>query len=290
MLNFVVIGDWGRKGTPDQRAVADGMARVAERLDSRFVVTTGDNFYDHGVSSLHDAHWRESFEDVYTSPALQIPWYAVLGNHDYQGCIQAQIDYGQFHPRWHLPARYYAGEQAIDATATALLVFLDTSPFVLRYQVEGPEYIQSLRGQDTDAQLAWLQTTLATSNARCKLVFGHHPIYSASPFHGDTLELQHRLLPLLHTHQVQAYICGHEHDLQHLVADGLDYVVCGVGAEHRETGWRNASRCSVSTLGFSTVSLTVNRLCIEFYNAQGQRLYDVDKRLGSVTQPVALTS
>jgi acid phosphatase len=290
MLNFVVIGDWGRKGTPDQRAVADGMARVAERLDSRFVVTTGDNFYDHGVSSLHDAHWRESFEDVYTSPALQIPWYAVLGNHDYQGCIQVQLDYGQFRPRWCLPARYYAVEQAIDATATALLVFLDTSPFVLRYQVEGPEYIQSLRGQDTNVQLAWLQTTLATSKARCKLVFGHHPIYSASPFHGDTLELQHRLLPLLQTHQVQAYICGHEHDLQHLAVDGLDYVVCGAGAEHRETGWRNASRYSVSTLGFSTVSLTADHLRIEFYNAQGQCLYDADKRLGSVPQPVALTS
>jgi tartrate-resistant acid phosphatase type 5 len=290
MLNFVVIGDWGRKGTPGQRAVADGMARVAERLDSRFVVTTGDNFYDHGVSSLHDAHWRESFEDVYSSPALQIPWYAVLGNHDYQGCIQAQLDYGQFCPRWRLPARYYAVEQAIDATATALLVFLDTSPFVWRYQVAGPEYMPSLRGQDTDVQLAWLQTTLATSSAQCKLVFGHHPIYSASPFHGDTLELQHRLLPLLQTHQVQAYICGHEHDLQHLAAGGLDYIVCGAGAEHRETGWRNASRYSASTLGFSTVSLTADRLHIEFYNAQGQRLYDADKRLGSVPQPVALTS
>lgn len=290
MLNFVVVGDWGRKGTPNQRAVADGMARVAERLDGRFVVTTGDNFYDQGVSSLHDPHWRESFEDVYASPALQIPWYVVLGNHDYQGCVQAQLDYGQSSPRWRLPARYYAVEQAIDATATALLVFLDTSPFVSRYQVEGPEYMKSLRGQDVDVQLAWLHATLAASTARCKLVFGHHPVYSASPFHGDTLELQHRLLPLLQTHQAQAYICGHEHDLQHLAVDGLDYVVCGAGAEHRETGWRHDSRYSVSTLGFSTVLLTAERLRIEFYNAQGQRLYNADKRLGAVPQPVALIS
>jgi acid phosphatase len=83
-------------------------------------------------------------------------------------------------------------------------------------------------------------------------------------------------------HQVQAYICGHEHDLQHLVAGGLDYVVCGAGAEYRDTGWRNASRYSASTLGFSTVSLTADRLRIAFHNAQGQRLYDADKRLGSV--------
>jgi acid phosphatase len=80
-------------------------------------------------------------------------------------------------------------------------------------------------------QLAWLHATLAASTARCKLVFGHHPVYSASPFHGDTLELQHCLLPLLQMHQVQAYICGHEHDLQHLAVDGLDYIVCGAGAD-----------------------------------------------------------
>lgn len=290
MLNFLIIGDWGRKGTPGQCAVADGMTRVAGRLRSRFVVTTGDNFYDRGVSSLHDAHWQESFEDVYTSSALQIPWYVVLGNHDYQGCIQTQLDYGRSCPRWYLPARYYAVEKAIDATATALLVFLDTSPFVGRYRVEGSEYIESLRGQDTEVQLAWLEATLAASRAQCKLVFGHHPIYSASPFHGDTLELQHRLLPMLHAHHVQAYICGHEHDLQHLEADGVDYVVCGAGAEWRETGWRDLSRCSVSTLGFSAVSLTADRLHIEFYNAQGQRLYDAGKRLGTLPKTIALTS
>jgi acid phosphatase len=291
LLNFLIIGDWGRKGTPGQCAVAHGMARIAERLESRFVVTTGDNFYDHGVSSLHDAHWRESFEDIYTAPALHIPWYVVLGNHDYQGCIQAQIDYGASNSRWRLPARYHAVEQVIDATATALLVFLDTSPFVDRYRTEGSaEYMEHLRVQDVELQLAWLQATLAASKARCKLVFGHHPIYSGSPFHGDTLELQERLLPLLQAHRVQAYICGHEHDLQHLVADGIDYIVCGAGAEWRETGWRDNSRCSVSTLGFSAVSLTANRLHIEFYNAQGQRLYDTAKRLYARPETAVLIS
>src|SRR5215813_9028063 len=111
MLNFLILGDWGRKGTPGQLAVADGMARVAEQLKSRFVVTTGDNFYD-GVTSLHDAHWQESYEAVYHRPSLQIPWYVVLGNHDYQGSVQAQLDYAYLSARWCLPARYYAVEKA----------------------------------------------------------------------------------------------------------------------------------------------------------------------------------
>lgn len=278
MLNFLIVGDWGRKGTPGQLAVADGMARVAERLESRFVVTTGDNFYD-GVTSVHDAHWRESYEAVYNSPSLQIPWYVVLGNHDYQGCVQAQLDYVYLSARWRLPARYYAIEKAIDATASALLVFLDTSPFLSSYQPNGPEYIESLRGQDPESQLTWLHPTLAASKAAWKLVFGHHPIYSASPFHGDTFELQHRLLPILHAHHVQAYICGHEHDLQHLVTDGVDYFVSGAGAECRESGWCSYSRYSVSESGFGAVSLTEDRLRVEFYDANGKRLYDAGKRL-----------
>jgi acid phosphatase len=286
-LNFLIVGDWGRKGTPGQRSVAGGMARIAKRFESRFVVTTGDNFYDHGVSSLHDAHWQESFEDVYTSPALQIPWYVVLGNHDYQGCIQAQLDYAASNPRWHLPARYHAVEQAIDATSTALLVFLDTSPFVASYRAESPEFMESLQGQDSEAQLAWLRETLAASQASCKLVFGHHPIYSASPFHGDTHELQECLLPLLHEYRAQAYICGHEHDLQHLVVDGIDYIVCGAGSEWRATGWRANSRCSVSTLGFSAVSLSFDCLHVDFYNDQGRRLYSTEKRLVPRPQPIA---
>ena len=289
-LNFLIVGDWGRKGTPGQRSVAAGMARIAKRFESRFVVTTGDNFYDHGVSSLDDAHWRESFENVYTSPALQIPWYIVLGNHDYQGCIQAQLDYTKTHPRWRLPARYHAVEYAIDATANALLVFLDTTPFVASYRAESPEFMESLKDQNPEVQCAWLRKTLSVSKAACKLVFGHHPIYSASPFHGDTLELQDGLLPLLHEYGVQAYICGHEHDLQHLVVDGVDYIVCGAGAEWRTTGWRDHSRCSASTLGFSAVSLTSDCLYVDFYNDQGRRLYSLEKPLEPLAKAVALNA
>lgn len=118
------------------------------------------------------------------------------------------------------------------------------------------------------------------------IVFGHHPVYSASPFHGDTLELQQRLLPLLHAYPVQAYICGHEHDLQHLVVDGIDYIVCGAGSEWQATGWRAHCRCSASTLGFSAVSLTADCLHIDFYNDQARRLYSTEKALVPLLQPL----
>src|SRR5918999_3388302 len=144
MLNFLIIGDWGHRGIPGQLAVAEGMSRVSKRLESRFVVTTGDNFYD-GVTSVRDPHWHESYEAVYDSVSLQIPWYVVLGNHDYQGSVQAQLDYAQLSARWRLPARSYAVEEVVDREVYALLIFLDTSPFLASYQVESPEHIEALR-------------------------------------------------------------------------------------------------------------------------------------------------
>ena len=189
MLNFVVLGDWGRMGTPEQHAVARGMGRVAATSQSQFVVTTGDNFYEDGVASIDDPHWRGSFEDVYTNASLQMPWYVALGNHDYRGNVQAQIDYTRHSARWRLPARYYAFEKTIDGCAKAQFVVLDTTPFLPRYRHSDGERLASVGEQAPLGQLAWLRATLARSDAPWKCVIGHHPLYSGSPFHGGTPEL-----------------------------------------------------------------------------------------------------
>ena len=285
MLNFLVIGDWGRKGTPEQHAVARSMAHVAQRLQSRFVLTTGDNFYDDGVASLSDAHWPLSFEQVYTAAPLQTAWYVALGNHDYRGCVEAQIDYGSRSSRWHLPARFYAMEQRIDEATTVQFVFLDTTPFLARYRPGGTELIPGVSEQAYLPQLDWLHATLAASTAPWKLVIGHHPIYSGSPFHGGAVELQHLVLPILRAHSVQAYICGHEHDLQHLCANGLHYVISGAAAEHRDTGHCAYSYFSASTLGFAAVSLTAQHMQLDFYNAGGQCIYQANIAPSNAGEP-----
>ena len=104
--SFVVIGDWGR-GTEAQHRVAAEMGRTAAATDARFVLAVGDNFYDQGVDSIDDPLWKAMFEDVYTHPALQVPWHAALGNHDYGSNPQAQVDYTSRSPRWRMPERYY---------------------------------------------------------------------------------------------------------------------------------------------------------------------------------------
>lgn len=90
-INFLVLGDWGRKGDFNQSKVAYQMGKIGEKLDIDFVVSTGDNFYDNGLSSENDTAFAESFTEIYTQNSLQKQWYNILGNHDYRGDVEAQL-------------------------------------------------------------------------------------------------------------------------------------------------------------------------------------------------------
>ena len=132
-VDLLILGDWGRNGHYAQRSVAKWMDIASHYLDAEMVVTTGDNFYDNGVASIHDPIWNTSFEQIYQGPNLFINWYPTLGNHDYRGNWQAQIDYSQVSRRWELPAQYYEKLITLDDGTQAHLLFIDTSPlnFVL---------------------------------------------------------------------------------------------------------------------------------------------------------------
>jgi tartrate-resistant acid phosphatase type 5 len=273
MLTFLVVGDWGRRGAPGQRAVACGMARQARHLRPRFVLSTGDNFYEDGVDGLGDAHWQESFEQVYTDPALQVPWYAALGNHDYRGCVASQLAYTRLSTRWRMPARYYSFTEHVDAQTTVEFFVLETVPFLARYHPGGVEATAGVAEQDAEAQRAWLDAALGHSVASWKVVVGHHPVVSGSPFHGCSAELEEALQPVLEAHAVHAYFCGHEHDLQHLHTGGVHHFVSGAGSESRQTGTIGLTRCSRASLGFLAVGVTARRMHVWFCNAAGRLLY-----------------
>ncbi|KAG5395033.1 hypothetical protein IGI04_024996 [Brassica rapa subsp. trilocularis] len=90
-LSFLVVGDWGRRGSYNQSQVARQMGKTGMNLNIDFVISTGDNFYDDGITSPYDCQFQDSFTNIYTAPSLQKPWYNVLGNHDYRGNVDAQI-------------------------------------------------------------------------------------------------------------------------------------------------------------------------------------------------------
>src|SRR5580700_8912217 len=84
-FSFLIFGDWGRGGEFHQRDVAIQMGVAAAARHCRFIVSVGDNFYEKGVQTATDPQWKSSFEAVYTAPSLGVPWYVILGNHDYKG-------------------------------------------------------------------------------------------------------------------------------------------------------------------------------------------------------------
>lgn len=270
-LNFAIIGDWGRHGRPDQRAVAQQMALACENARASFVISVGDNFYEDGVSSVHDQHWTSSFEDVYTAPSLQVPWHVTLGNHDYRGHPEAQLDYGKTHPRWKMPARYYTQAHLVDASTNLEFFHLDTSPVIGEYQLD--PMMWGIHSQNTGHQLAWLDQALAASKAPWKIVVGHHPIYSAGWGHGSEKEMIRLVLPILRKHGVQAYFCGHDHDLQHLKTGDLHLIVSGGGSEHRPVRTIAETEFSRGVSGFALASVRSNEMQVRLIDDRGALLY-----------------
>lgn len=254
---FLAIGDWGT-GSYAQRLIAAQMARAGNAIGARFVISTGDNFYPQGVSSVGDPKWRTRFEEIYDAPALRIPWYATLGNHDHKGNIQAQLDYTGLSPRWRLPERYYKHIQLLADGSEAVFYHLDTTP--LEQECQG-------------GQLVWLERELATSRALWKIVVGHHPIYAGGK-HGDSSILISDLRPLLERFGVQVYLNGHDHHLEHAHVGNVHYLTTGAGAKPRSAEAHAGTRfIAGDRLGFLSALLSPSTMAIEFIDGSGTSLY-----------------
>ena len=273
-LNFIIFGDWGRRGETDQTEVAAQMAGAAKGIGARFIISVGDNFYEDGVASTEDEHWRKSFGDVYAADSLQVPWHVILGNHDYHGNCDAQLAYAKINPRWKMPARYYARTEQIDAATAVEFFFIDTTPMLkYYYNPNCPEKTRAkVLTQDVPGQLAWLKNALASSKAQWKIVIGHHPIYSSGE-HGDSQELIDNVLPLLHEHKIPVYFNGHDHDLQHLMAGEVNLFCSGAGSQVRPTGRTEHTKFSVASSGFTTVALQADKLDVQMIDNHGKLLY-----------------
>ena len=276
-LNFFVISDWGWSGEKDQQVVADGMAAQADYVNPQFIVSCGDNFQIAGVTSTTDPLWKSNFENVYTQKSLQVDWFPVLGNHDYKGNTQAQIDYSKISPRWKLEDHYYTFVRKINDTISARFIFLDTPPFVEQYHTKGG--YPDVASQDTAKQIQWLKDVLANSKEQWKVVFGHHPVFSASKTHGNTPEMIQRVKPLLEKYHAQFYFCGHDHDFQHLRENGkdLEYVVTGTGGEPRPCSMDAQSIYSHTAAGFSEVAFHGDSIRVVFMAATGEALYTIER-------------
>jgi tartrate-resistant acid phosphatase type 5 len=271
-LNFLVLGDWGRNGEKDQMDVATQMAIAAQAMSAKFIIAVGDNFYEDGVKSVDDPQWQSSFEKVYTAPSLQVPWWVALGNHDYHGNCDAQIDYSKTSKRWNMPARYFTRTEHIDAANAVDFFYLDTTP-MSKLDDDEIMFAHKLKPETVPAQVEWFEAALKASTAPWKIVIGHHPVYSGGQ-HGDTPYVVEHILPLLQKYKVQAYFNGHDHDLQHLQAGAVNLFCSGGGSKPRAAikdtqHTKFGKGCS----GFAAVSLQADKMDVHLIDDSGNKLY-----------------
>lgn len=230
-LQLLAFGDSGI-GTQDQFDVAARMQDVCRTRGCDFVLHTGDIFYPRGVQTADDPVFRTQFEEPYAP--LGIPVYLALGNHDHYGNPQADIEYTRKSPShaWILPARYYTF-----AAAGVRFLALDTS-------------------MPDDEQLRWALGVLQQSRARGErfvVAFGHHPrqSYGAHGMADVEVPALAQWLDRILCWRVDAYIAGHDHDLQVLKPRcGVRQIVTGAAAQLRPVQHGPLADFGSSELGF----------------------------------------
>lgn len=254
VVRFIVMGDTG-EGNEDQAMVA---AVIEDKCDAEgcdFVILLGDNIYDSGVDSTSDPQWQTKFEEPYKN--LDMPFYAVMGNHDYGGRIitsgdtgglgnefdkgPLEVMYSDLSDKWEMPATFYTFTRA-----NVGFIMLDTNSIMWADTTHG----------DQDA---WYATAMMeVSNAEWLFAAGHHT-YLSNGAHGNAgnyesievagIEIPNPV-PLLNggnvktffdTHvcgTVDVYFCGHDHNRQWIneptACGGTELIVSGAGAKVKE--------------------------------------------------------
>lgn len=279
-LNFYLANDLGRNGYYDQKPIAELMGHMAETVDIECVVAAGDVHHFEGVRSVNDPLWMTNYELVYSHPELMLPWYPILGNHEYRGNTQAVIDYSQVSARWQMPDRYYTKVLENDGI-TIRLIMIDTSPLLDKYRKDTEKYPDASK-QDMDRQLNWLDSVLDEAKEDWILVVGHHPIYAdTDKSESERTDLQKRVDSILRKHgNVDMYLCGHIHNFQHIRHKGsdTDYVVNSSASLSRQNvkPVDGTVFCSGEP-GFSLITADKHELCLHMIGKIGQVLHTVKR-------------
>lgn len=274
-----IANDLGRNGYFEQKTVAELMGWMADVADPEFVAAIGDVHHFEGVASVDDPLWMTNYELIYSHPDLMLDWYPVLGNHEYRGNTQAVLDYGKVSRRWVMPGRYYAVEKEVeDGNEKILYVFIDTAPLIDKYRRDTEDYPDAGK-QSIAAELEWLEATLAASTAKWKVVMGHHPIYADTDKNeSERTDLQRRVQPLLDKYGVDAYICGHIHNFQHIQAKGskVQYFVNTSGSLSRDVKPIEGTQFCSGDEGFMILSTADNLMRFFLVNYKGEIIYQYD--------------
>jgi hypothetical protein len=269
------MGDWG-EDTAAQRQVADQMSRAAKALPHPLsaVVLLGDSFY-FALTGPDDPRWQTLFEKMYDPQTLGVPFYSCLGNHDYQANnFAGEFAYVRDHPRsrFKLPARWYRRDIP-EENPLVSLIMLDSNK-------------DSLTELQWDRQIAFIRQQLDSPRAPWTICCAHHPMFSNGFFFSNGI-LQRDWGELFEKHDVDFYLAGHEHNLQHLEIPAWKetFLITGGGGAHSHPLFRADRGFSRQIFGFLHLALARDRAVVRFIDSTGALVHQFDRaKSGTVNQ------
>ena len=240
-VKFAVIGDTGTGGR-QQYEIGKLLNEARSRFPYEFVIMMGDNLY--GGQGPSD--FVKKFETPY-KPILDagVKFYATLGNHD----DPAQRFYKPFNMEGK---RFYSFRKG------------DVEFFVFDSTYMSP------------AQIDWAKDALTRSDAKWKIPYMHHPLYSSGEKHGSEVDLRTLLEPLFLANGVDVVFAGHEHFYERVKPQkGIYYFTEGGSAKLREGNIRVGS--ALTAKGFDT---DMTFMLVEI--AKDQMFFETIARTGKV--------
>jgi tartrate-resistant acid phosphatase type 5 len=202
-----------------------------------FGLMLGDNIYPSGAALGADGRDDdERFDDLLWRPYRALKdqdpdfvIYPVLGNHDWETSREGamrQVEYLRKSPLYEMDGLYYRAQPspgveifAIDTTVilAAETVYedaldVDGKP-VHTGIVEADAPWAAPEGEEA-RMIEWLGEAMAGSDARWKIVIGHHPLWASSGTKHEQTKILHRLLRPTLCRYADAYVVGHEHTLE----------------------------------------------------------------------------
>lgn len=193
--------DWGLRYL--REAVADFNRELPDA-----VFCVGDLVQGYSRDHDHVSGQRNDFLDIVR--ALRMPFYPTAGNHDLVSGKRDGRD------------RTFAEEFRERFGPLYYAVEAEFASFVILNTEDGDGRIEP---GFSDAQLSWLDGTLATLEARKKpiILLFHRPLWDHAP-----TKWNERVQPLLVKHGVDYVIAGHYHALQTLPPrDGIPFILLG---------------------------------------------------------------
>ena len=268
ILRFFALGDFGTNDD-QQKKVAQWMESHCQAqggVDG--LLFLGDHFYPKGVASSSDPLWEEVIEKTYLSkPCLsRAKIYPVLGNHDYKGNPQAQINRSAMSSKWFMPYRFYSLKfenklkiVALDTVRTDFCFMKDTCAF------------------------DFMNYALEKKDTRWTVAMGHFPLASSSPKGGDHTgdtfwlkKIKERVC-----NNSDAWLSGHAHHMEHRSISGCQseaFVSGAGGSRNDKIDRRKVKEFARSENGFLELEVKFEKIIFSFIGKNSKILYRYVKR------------